>query len=196
MLSENFVFVSVLLNTLGVTGYFVATLRGRSKPNRVTWLLWALAPLIGFFAQLGEGVGIQALLTFAVGFGPLMVFAASFANRETAWRFTRLDVICGSLSIVGLVLWAITREGLIAIALTIAADGLAALPTFIKAARFPDTEHPWAFWMGATGALLTVMTLDSWSFDTSGFPIYLVLMNTSLAGVITFGSAASRASSA
>ena len=43
--------------------------------------------------------GSQALLTFTVGFGPLVVFAASFVNPKSVWKLGRLDYTCGALSV-------------------------------------------------------------------------------------------------
>jgi hypothetical protein len=54
--------------------YLRDTLRGTTKPNRVTWLLWAVAPLLAAAVELSEGVGLRALPTFMVGFMPLLVF--------------------------------------------------------------------------------------------------------------------------
>jgi len=43
--------------------------------------------LIAFKAQIKEGVGIhQALLTFMVGFIPLIIFIASFINKKAYWK--------------------------------------------------------------------------------------------------------------
>ncbi len=62
------------------------TVRGHSQPNRVTWLLWGLAPMLAFAAELKAHVGLSALMTFSVGFNPLLVLAASFVNPIVADR--------------------------------------------------------------------------------------------------------------
>ncbi|MEK9178462.1 MAG: hypothetical protein AAB801_01630, partial [Patescibacteria group bacterium] len=65
MLNENFVYVGLFIASLGNIVYLIQTLRGKVQPNRVTWFLWALAPLIAFAAQIKQGVGVQSLLTFS-----------------------------------------------------------------------------------------------------------------------------------
>lgn len=186
MLNENFVFVAVAINLVGSSSYLVATLRGQARPNRVTWFLWALAPLIAFGAERGEGVGHASLMTFMVGAGPLLVFLASLVSRHGSWQISRLDVACGVLSLVAVALWLATRDGTVAIALTIAADGLAALPTVVKAWRHPRTESPWVFWLGATSAAITLLTVDHWDFAHYGFPVYILAICGTLAVLITF----------
>jgi hypothetical protein len=108
MLNENFVYIGVALSFLGALSYLIDTLKGKVQPNKVSWFIWALAPLIAFWATVQQGVGVQSLLTFIVGFNPLLVFLASFVNKNVYWRITKLDLTCGVLAIGGLVLWKMT----------------------------------------------------------------------------------------
>ena len=186
MISENFIYLGAALNLIGSSTYVLHTLQGKTKPNRVTWFLWALAPLIAFAAQLDEGVGKQAILTFVVGFGPLLVFAASFINRKSIWKLTRFDFACGALSVLGLILWLVTDEGNLAIALSIAADGLAALPTVVKSFKEPETESYTVFLLGAVNAALTLLTIKVWAFAEYGFALYILIICLLLFTLIKF----------
>lgn len=102
MLNENYVFLGTAIFFFGSIGYFIETLKGKVKPNRVSWFLWALAPIIAFAAEIQQGVGIQALLTGIVGFVGLSVFLASLINKKAFWKITTLDIVCGILSFIGL----------------------------------------------------------------------------------------------
>lgn len=186
MLDPKFVILGALLNLVGSTTYVWETLKGRTKPNRVTWFLWALAPLIAFAAELGEGVGIQALMTFMVGFGPLLIFLASFVNRKSYWKITTFDVVCGCMSLIALGLWAITQSGNLAIVFSIFADGLAAVPTVIKSYRDPQTENSTVFLLGAISAVITLLTITSWTFAHYAFPLYILLICLLLFTLIKF----------
>ncbi len=129
MISVNFVILGALLNLIGCFNYIIGTLKGTTKPNRVTWFLWALAPMIAFTVMINDGVGLLALMTFMVGFGPLLIFIASFVNKKAYWNITKFDIICGVLSLAAIALWVITGSGLTAIIFSIMADLLAGLPT-------------------------------------------------------------------
>lgn len=176
MLNPNIVIIGALLNLIGISVYVYQTVKGRIQPNRVTWFIWALAPLLAFSAELGKGVGIQSLMTFMVGFGPLLVFIASFVNKKSVWRLTRLDLTCGALSLLGLALWAISGDGNVAILFAIGADALAAVPTIVKAYKKPESESYWVFLLGAISAGLTLLTIDSWTLAHYGFPLYILLV--------------------
>src|SRR3989338_995897 len=86
MIDERFVILGVFIFFLGSIGYFKETILGKVKPNKVTWFLWSLAPLIAFFAQIKQGVGIQSLLTFIVAFIPLIIFLASFPTVIKSYK--------------------------------------------------------------------------------------------------------------
>lgn len=128
-----------------------------------------------FFAEVGEGVGIQSLMTFSVGFFPLTILLASFLNKKSEWKLRRFDVVCGVLSFIGLVLWLITRVGNVAILFSITADSLAALPTIVKAYKYPETEKPWPWLTVPLNGLFTLLTIDSWNFAHYGFPLYILI---------------------
>jgi len=186
MLPPNVVLLAAAFNIVGTSTYVIATLRGRTKPNRVTWLLWAVAPLIAFAAELGEGVGLRSITTFMVGFGPLLVFVASLVNRDSYWEISRFDKVCGAISVVALVLWGITRVGNVAISLSIVADLVAGIPTVAKAYRRPETEDHRAFLCAAISAGISLLTIADWRFATVAFPIYILVFAGLLAVLIRF----------
>jgi len=186
MLHSNFVIVGALIGAAGSVVYLIDTVKGKVKPNRVSFLLWSIAPLIAFFAQIKQGVGLEALMTFSTGFLPLTVFIASFVNKQAEWKLTSFDLICGILSLLGLVLWMITKVGNVAIFFSIVADGLAAVPTIVKAYKYPDTEMAWPWIATVFGVVLTLLTLSTFTFANSGFILYILVVNTVIYTLVQF----------
>lgn len=186
MLHPNFVYLGALILLLGSIQYFIETLQGKIKPNRVTWLLWSFAPFIAFSAQIQQGVGIQSLLTLMYGLLPAIIFIASFVNKSAYWKFTRFDIFCGVLSVVGLVIWQITQVGNIAIIFSIVADGLAALPTLVKSWKVPETENYFPYLASSISAAITLLTIKSWSFAEYSFPLYIFVAMLLLVILIKF----------
>ena len=186
MIDQNFVIVGAIIAAAGSLSYLVDTLKGKVKPNRVSFLLWSLAPLIAFFAEVKQGVGIQALMTFIVGFLPLTIFIASFVNKKAVWNLTGFDLMCGALSIIGLVLWFITKSGNIAIIFSILADGLAAMPTIVKSFNYPETESAWPYFASTISAILTLLTVKVWNIANIAFPLYTVLITLVVFSLVHF----------
>jgi hypothetical protein len=186
MLPSNFVIIGTLIGAVGSLAYLIDTLKGKVKPNRVSFLLWSIAPLIAFAAQIGKGVGIESVMTLSVGVLPLMIFGGSFVNKKAEWKLTPFDLSCGFLSIVGLIFWLITQEGNIAILFSIIADGLAAIPTVVKAYKYPESELAWPWLMTSIGVILTLLTLNQLTFANSGFIIYIFIVNTTIFALAQF----------
>jgi len=186
MINEKFVIIAALLNFTGSLNYVVNTIKGKTKPNRVTWFLWSLAPLIAFSAMINQGVGLSALMTFMVGFGPLMIFIASFINKKSVWKITKFDIFCGVLSLLGLLFWIATDNPNMAIVFSIMADGFALLPTLVKAWKEPQTESWLVFMNGAISAIITLFTIDTWYFASVAFPIYIFIVCTVMFVLVRF----------
>ena len=186
MIHSNFIIIGTLIGAAGSVAYLIDTVKGKVKPNRVSFLLWSIAPFIAFFAQIKQGVGLEALMTFSTGFLPLTVFLASFVNKQAEWKLTRFDMLCGILSLVGLVLWMITRVGNVAILFSIVADGLAAIPTLVKAYKYPDTEIAWPWIATVFGVILTLLTLSTFTFANSGFILYILVVNMMIFALVQF----------
>jgi hypothetical protein len=177
MLNRYFVIVGTLIGSAGAFAYLWETIKGKVKPNRVSFLLWSIAPMIAFVAQIKQGVGLESLMTFSTGFLPLLTFIASFVNKKAEWRLTRFDAACGVLSLAGLALWLLTKVGNVAILFSIVADALAALPTLIKAYKYPETEMGWPWLATCIGVVLTLLTLKELTFANSGFIMYIFVID-------------------
>lgn len=176
MINENFIFVAAVIQFAGGLSYLVNTIKGKTQPNRVSWLLWAVAPMIGFAAQIHEGVGLASLLTFMVGFNPAMVFIASFFNKKSVWKLGVFDYVCGAFSVLAIIIWQLTNLAMVAIVLSILADFFASIPTVVKAYRHPLTEDYKVYLGGIFGSVITLLALRYWSFQYYGFPIYIIFI--------------------
>lgn len=168
-----FVVLSAVANFSGSLLYVRAMTQGRAQPNRVTWFLWALIPLIAFFASVWEGSTWSSVSIFMSGLIPLVVFLASFFIRGAYWKITLFDLGCGVLSLAAVVLWALTQDGFFAVALAILADALAGFPTLVKCWRFPETEVNTTYIGGFVSAGFGLLSVQEWRFVEYGFPLYL-----------------------
>ncbi len=151
--------------------------RGNVRPNRVTWLMWGIAPIIATAAALSKGVGWAVLPVFMSGFSPLLIFIFSFIVKNTYWKLTIFDYACGFFSALALVLWAVTKEPNTAIIFAIASDGVAAIPTLRKGWNHPETESPYPFFAGLFGAATSFLAIQMWTLSSYAFPIYLAVIN-------------------
>lgn len=177
---EYLVFIAAFATLLAAFVYIRSMFKGSVRPNRVSWLMWSIAPFIATTAAMSNGVGWAALPVFMSGFAPFLVFAASFVSEKAHWTLASFDYVCGVLSGLALVLWYVTEDPNVAIAFAIASDGLASIPTLTKAWKHPETEAAWPFMVGVFNASTSFFASTTWVFSEYAFPAYLIVMNTLL----------------
>ncbi|MFA6280317.1 MAG: hypothetical protein WC612_05955 [Bdellovibrionales bacterium] len=187
METQALVIIGTIVHLFGSMAYVRDTYLGRSQPNRVSFFLWAFAPFIGVAAALAQGVTWAVFPVFLAGFGPCMIFMASFHNKNAAWKLGKFDWVCGALSLAALVLWAITKNPNIAILFAILSDGAAALPTIKKSWTHPESETIWVY-LGASFSSSTGLYLaKDMSFAEIAFPSYLIMLCGLIASLILIG---------
>ena len=180
MLDPHFVFLGAAIGLTGSVAYAIATIRGRIAPNRVTWILWAAAPLIGFFAQLDSGVGLPAVMTLCVGVGPLLVVIASFIGAASPPRVTVFDLLCAGISVLAIVLWLTLDQPVLAVVCSVLADAAGALPTYRKAWRQPRSETPLMYACFGANGTITLLTISTWSVEQWAFPVWITVLGASM----------------
>ena len=183
-MSSYLVILGAVLSLTGAGTYIRDTLKGKTQPNRVTYGMWALAPLIAAAAELAKGVTWAVLPVFMAGFCPFLVLLSSFANRRAYWKLGILDYLSGIFSLVALILWIVTRQPDIAIVLAILSDGLAAVPTLAKARSHPESETGIIYALAAVSAITGLAAVEYWTFAEYAFPAYLLTLNISLSFLI------------
>jgi len=175
------VVVSVIVSLAGSCAYIIDTLKGKSKPNRVSWFIWATAPLIGTAAALSAHADFWATTRiFMSGFVPLLVFIVSFINPKSYWKLTKFDFTCGICSVVAIVLWLVVNQPVLAILFAALGDCLASIPTIAKAWKYPETESGLTFVAGFFATLLVLPSITVWNIENSAFQIYLLTVNVIL----------------
>ncbi len=170
------VFAGAAANILGTSSYFFGTLRGTTKPNRVSWFFWAVAAYTAGFASLFAGVGWAAFPVFVGATLCLLVLLASFVNPRAYWKLGRFDYLCGFFAALALMLWFFTNEPTLTIACAILCDCFATLPTITKAWKEPSSESPWTYAGGLLNGLSAFFVIKVWDFSSVAFPLDIMAL--------------------
>ena len=184
VIDQRFVYLAMVLSLVGVAGYIRDTLRGVTTPNRVTWGLWALEGVLAFAIEIRQHVGLAAGMTLMLGFGPILVVAASFRHHHGVWRLTAFDIVCGVLSLAGIAFWALVNAPTTALVSFVVADQVAALPTVRKSWLAPESETWWAFAMGSLNTAITLATLHQITTAGALFPGVIIITDALLVVLI------------
>jgi len=174
---EFLVLIAASATLIAAAAYVRSMFKGQTKPNRVTWLMWTIAPFTAAFASFSSGATWAAVPVLMSGLSPFMILIASFLNKRAYWKPSAFDYACGALSALALVLWYVTENPNVAILFAIFSDALAATPTLRKAWRNPESEFRWPYVVGVFSPMTSFLVAPAWAFSEIAFPAYLVAIN-------------------
>ena len=173
-----FALAAAAFQLFGGYAYIRATIKGRTKPNRVSWALWAAAPLMSVVIIFYEGgLSWVVLPVFMAGFVPVLVLLGSYFNKQAYWKLQKFDYVCGLMGGISLVLWLVADQPVIAVVMLVMTDCFAALPTIRKAWHNPETETAIVYLAAMIGGVAGLVNLREFVVIEFAFPLYLVLIN-------------------
>jgi len=179
--------VTVLSSTLTAAAalpYILDIVRGRARPRIASWSIWAVVQAIGTASAFAawQLPGACYTLLCAVGCAAVVFLGWRHGSRE----FGRLDAVCVTLAAEGVALLAVASwmPRLLpmswAVAVAVATDFLAYLPTFHHAWKRPG-EEPWLpYAMFGAAAALVLFVADFRVLAGVIYPTYLFAADTAM----------------
>jgi len=158
----------------GFVPYIYSTIKGKTRPNRATWWIWAVLALIIATSYHSVGAGDTIWVTISFFIGPLAIALLSIKHGEGGWN--RFDGACLVGAGIGIALWVVFNAPLAALLLTIAIDGLGLLPTIRKSIIRPESEDRLSWTLFFSASVLNLVALDSWAFELAVYPVYIFLL--------------------
>ncbi len=196
MFPHQIIYIGLAINIFLSLWYIKSIIWGTTRPNLVTWFIWSFAPLTGSFLQYKAGAGWAASGIFIGGIFPFFTLVTCLLKKNSYWKLTLFDIFCGSLSLLALALYVLTRNIGFSIIFAILSDALAYIPTFRKAWNHPETESASTYAGGVINNIFALLIITNWSFAIYGFPLYIVLIDLATVVLIyrrkLFGLAISR----
>ena len=170
--------VGGLLSLLSNVPYIIDTIKGRTKPHRVTWGIFFLLNCIFIANQLAAGAtnSIWLVVAFAVSTG--MVFALSFKKGTGGKDVLDLVVLVGAL--FGVVLWQVLDSPVASIVANLIVAAIASIPTYKKAWLYPQSETAVSYSLGAFAAILSVISVGKIDVALLLLPVYSIIYQGSI----------------
>lgn len=81
---------------------------------------------------------------------------------------------------LALIVWGAIDSPRLAILFAAVGDGFAALPTILKAWKYPETETGLTYIASFISVLLIIPSISVWNIENSAFQIYLLIADTFL----------------
>ncbi len=171
-----------IIGFLAFVPYILDTLNRKTKPNKATWIIWAVLGLIIAASYWSAGARDTAWTPIGYAIGILAVAALSLKYGEEGW--TALDKACLIGAGAGLAVWAITSEPVFAFVLTTIIDAVGGIPTILKAYRRPESESRAAWAMFLVANSLNLLAISEWSLVIALYPVYVFVLSITMNALI------------
>lgn len=155
--------------------YMFDIVAGRAKPARAARLMFFILLLFALIQQHNLGSGYTLVVTLAEFVSSALLLG--LALKYGVGGLSKSDKLCYTLLAFDLVVWATTRNALLALHLTVIADFVSMWPTLEKTWRQPTSETPLFYWGGVIAPLLSIVAGADFSYAVILFPLYLSLIN-------------------
>lgn len=174
--------IGAVIAALGTVPYLIDIVRGKTKPNIVTWLTWTMLSAIIGAAAFVSGEYKTAAFTFGNTLCTGLVVA--FGLKYGTAKFTRFDIFCQVGAVFGLVFWLVFNSPVIGIVVPLAIDFIGALLTMYHAWVKPAEETWQTFLVGVVAPVFTLLSLTRFNVASLSFPLYLFTANIVLTLII------------
>jgi hypothetical protein len=173
------------LSLAGFIPYWWAICQYKTRPNRATWWIWTIVGVMIAFSYRAVGAESTIWVPISYVIGPLGTALLSLKFGEGGW--TQLDRICLFGVGIGLILWGIARSPQLTLGINIGIDFLGALPTIRKSLRDPYSEDLCSWLLFTLSSLVNLLAIDRWELQIAIYPIYLLLIISSIWGCLQWG---------
>ncbi len=174
-MSNVFIVISSLLALISPIIYSKAILKGEAKPHRTTRFVLLLITSLATVALFAQGNRVAIWLAGVSTLQSIIIFFLSIKHGMGGWSKT--DILCLVVALLGIVLWQITKNPVIALYFAIGADFTGMVPALIKTYHHPETEV-WTFYtLDIFAALFSILALSKWTVAEYSYPIYIMLIN-------------------
>ena len=183
--------LSGILSLFCFAPYIVDTLRGRTQPERASWLIWSMLGVIAVFSQSYEGATSSLVFAVVQVGGTIVIFALSI--RLGAGRYNcRKNMLIYAMTALGLAAWYVSESAAYALAITVSISMLGGLVTIQKSYRNPSSETMSTWVMGGVASVCAVFSVGKLDWVLLAYPLYLLVLYSCIISALVLGRWAER----
>ncbi len=170
-----FLVLSIVLVLAAMPPYIIDILKGKTKPERMTWLIWSGLGITAFVSQAALGATWSLFFSGLDLLGSVIILGLSIKYGVGGLSFN--DKLAFVLAVIGILASLIAKQPVIAILGVVLADVSAAVLTWIKVWRDPGSETTISWLLFATGGVCSLFLIRPWSWALAVYPLYLAVAN-------------------
>jgi hypothetical protein len=184
---DDLAIISGVLTAICVIPYLRDVYRGSTRPQRVSWFVFATLSIVVAVSQFAEGAHAGAWLASGSALGFTLVFLASLQHGVGGTSLR--DVVSLSVALAGTAVSILIERPIVAVFAVIAAELAAISLTARKALREPASETASTWLIDGLAGVFAVFAVTEWSVTELLYPVHHVIVNAWVLGAIALGTA-------
>ncbi len=173
-----------VIKLIGLVPYIKDIFRKKTKPERATWWIWAVLNTVALGALIDAGGTWQLIMVVCQTV--ITVLIAVLSVRFGYGTFRRKDMISIICAFIGVILWQVTDEPILALLVVIAVDALAAFLTAVKTWEDPHTETLASWVMSTVGDFFGVLAVGALNLTQLSYPVYILVADAAVMLIIVY----------
>jgi len=151
--------IAGILAFVQIIPYIVSILRGHTKPERMSYLIWLIVGVISIASYISVGARTTIWTGLVFVFTGLLVLILSI--KHGIGGLSKFDIFCLLLTIIGAAIWVASKDALTALYFTTFVGFVGYLPTIRKTYFLPKTENTLSWTLTATASILNLFALTT-----------------------------------
>lgn len=177
--------LGALVVALSACYYLTDVVRGRTRPHRASWAVWAVIGVLGFGTADVSGAGPGAWAAGVDAIACAATFALSLHPRFGKPGGRASDAALGAVALLGVALWrwgplSITAAALLAVG----CDAVALWPTVREGWHRPELESAVSWSADVLGNGLCIAVATGASVAALAYPVYLFAACLTMAALL------------
>ncbi|MDX2030258.1 MAG: hypothetical protein SF339_06295 [Blastocatellia bacterium] len=177
-----FLTISSILNLAFVVPYAYEILKGKVRPNRVSWFLWLMLGVASLLAVLQAGGRREAVFNLFFVLCEAIVFLLVLFRGASG--FSRVDAVALLGGLASFVCLLVVGDPLWTLLAVVITDLFGFLPTWLKSWRDPASESLLTYSLALGGCLFGYLAAADAALVYFIYPLYLTIGNAALVAIL------------
>lgn len=177
-MSNLFIIISSFLALISPLVYSNSILKGQAKPHRTTRLILLIITSLTTTSLFFQGNRVAIYLAGVSTIQSIIIFVLSI--KYGMGGYSKSDIICFVMAIIGIILWQITSNPVIALYSAILADFTGMIPALIKTYHFPKTEIYLFYLLDVFASFFSTLAITNRTINEFSYPVYIMVINLTM----------------
>lgn len=144
---------------VSIVPYVVSIFRGRTKPERTSYLIWLIVDVVSIITYISAGATTTIWTGIVLTLTGLLVFILSI--KYGIGGFSKFDLSCLVMALSGIFIWVTSKDALLALYFITFVNVIGYLPTIKKTYFLPKTENTLSWTLVASASVLNLFALTA-----------------------------------